>query len=36
MYMKFIGAHVIAGGGVEMASKESFWAEEISTLKNMK
>lgn len=34
--MKFIGTQVNAGGGVEMAPKESLWAEEITTLKNMK
>ncbi len=33
--MKFIGAHVNASGGVEMAPEELLWAEEIVTLKNM-
>lgn len=33
--MKFIGAHVSAGGGVEMIHKESLWTEEVITLKNM-
>lgn len=33
--MKFIGVHVSASGVVEMAPEELFWAEEITTLKNM-